>query len=156
MRIEECEDISDIFSIFHDGGIVAAYHQDESFVLEIEIQYLSQRVNPEYNGFKVSLYGFSNAVFTTWPKDSKSNPKKITNVKSIFKSELEILQANLDDNKIEVLCELLSSEYDYYGGKLSFTVNSAEVQDDSGKVYSIEELGVLCKSYWDEWAANNK
>lgn len=156
MRIEEREDIRDIFSIFHDGGIATADVQGDNLVLEIDIQYLAERVKPEYKGFKVILYGFRDAEFSTWPSDLKSEPEKIADVHSIFKPELEVLEASIKANKIEVVCNQHSSEYDYCGGELSFIVDSAEVQDESGKSYSIEELDIICKGYWDEWAAKNE
>lgn len=156
MKIEAREDIRDIFSIFHDGGIATANPQGGDLVLEIDIQYLAERVNPEYKGFKVCLYGFCDAEFSTWPSDLKSEPEKITDVQSIFKPELEVLEASLKENKIEVVCNQHSSEYDYCGGELSFIVDSAEVQDEAGKFYSIEELDFICKGYWKEWASKNE
>ncbi|WP_085899124.1 hypothetical protein [Kiloniella majae] len=150
MKIKQHEDIKDIFSIFHDGVISASSLHDESIILDIEIQYLSERINPEYTGFKVSLYGFCDVEFSTWPSDLKSDPEKITDIKSIFKPELEILRANIKNNKIEVVCNQHSHEYDYCGGVLLFTLNSAEVQDASGKFYSIEDLDTLCTNYWNK------
>ena len=44
MKIELQEDIRDIFSIFHDGGISCAKSKAHGLVLEIEIQYLAERV----------------------------------------------------------------------------------------------------------------
>jgi hypothetical protein len=155
MKIEAPESIRDIFSIFHDGGISTATLQGENLILQIEIQYLSERINPEYKGFEVYLYGLSNIEFSTWPSDLKSEPKKITDIESIFKSELEILEASLKNNIIEVVCTQNSSKYNYCGGELSFTVDTAEVRDESGKSYSLEDLNILCEDYWDEWGNKN-
>ena len=156
MKIEEREDIRDIFSIFHDGGIAAASVKDNALVLDVEVQYLAERVNPEYKGFKVFLYGFRDVEFSTWPSDLESTPVKINDIQSIFKPELEVLEANLKGNNIEIVCNQHSSAYDYCGGELSFNVDSAAVQDESGKLYTIEELDILCKGYWDEWASKNE
>jgi len=156
MKIEAREDIRDIFSIFHDGGIAAASIQANTLVLDIEIQYLAERVKPEYKGFKIYLYGFSDVEFSTWPSDLKSAPEKIRDIQSIFSPELEVLEANLKENSIEVVCNQHSSAYDYCGGELSFQVDSAAVQDESGKFYTIDELDILCKDYWDEWASKNE
>lgn len=156
MRIEEIADIKDIFSIFHDGGISFAEHRDDLLALEVDIQYLAERVKPEYRKFKVILYGFKDAEFSTWPSDLNSEPQKIDDVTTIFKPELEILEASVKDNKIEVVCNQHSSEYDYCGGELLFAVDSAEVHDEAGKSYSIDELDVICRGYWDDWAAKNE
>lgn len=156
MKIDSLEDIRDIFSIFHDGCIVASALQGEALMLDIDIQYLSEKISPEFNGFTVSLYGFTNASFSTWPSDLKSEPEVIRNISVIFNPELEILEASLSQNKVVVICNQHSSKYDYCGGELSFNITSAEVKDPSGKSYTISELDDLCNSYWDEWKARRK
>lgn len=44
----------------------------------------------------------------------------------------------------------IDTAFDYCGGYFSFTAESAEVEDEAGKNYTIEELGNLSEAYWDE------
>lgn len=47
MNIEGPENVRDIFSIFHDGTISSCALNGCDLTLEIEIQYLAERVRPE-------------------------------------------------------------------------------------------------------------
>jgi hypothetical protein len=94
--------------------------------------------------------------FSTWPSDLKSEPELIKDIASIFTPELEILESSLKEGKIQVVCNQHSHEFNYCGGELYFSAASAEVADEDGKAYSLDELDTLCKGYWDEWANRNK
>lgn len=124
--------------------------------MEVEIQYLAERVNPEFQKFMVRLNSVNNIRFSTWPSDLKSPVVSMSEVEEIFNAELEILEGDLDTEKIKVICNQHSAEFDYCGGELYFTATSAEVTDEAGKSYSIEELDVICKEYWDDWANRSK
>ena len=124
--------------------------------LEVEIQYLAERINPSFTKFQVVVFGVDSIYFTTWPNDSKLEPQVIVDVDEIFKPELEILEGNILENKIQVVCNQSSPTFKYCGGELYFKAESALVTDEAGKSYSIEELSSLCKSYWDDWANKNK
>ena len=152
MKIELQEDIRDIFSIFHDGVISCAKSKAHGLVLEIEIQYLAERVQSGFSVFTVVLNGFRNAEFTTWPHDAEMAPEKITDISRIFEPKLEILESSNKDNGIRVVCNQHSGDYHYCGGELFFVTDTAEVYDESKKLYSIDELDKICKGYWDEWA----
>ncbi|MCV6637139.1 hypothetical protein [Candidatus Albibeggiatoa sp. nov. NOAA] len=158
MKIQNLEDISDIFSIFHDGIIVENHFKNNILILSVEIEYLAERIHSTFTQFEVTLYGFNNVAFSTWPARPEAKPEKLTNIQTILMSELLILESNLiKDNRIEVICfcNQPSDEYDYGGGELSFTVDSAEVKDEAGKFYTIDELDELCKSYWNRWEEQN-
>ncbi|QUY43518.1 hypothetical protein [Acaryochloris marina] len=155
IKIEGSENISNVFSIFHDGDIVNGHQKNSSLLIEVEIQYLAERINPPFRKFMLRLDNVRNLHFSTWPSDWKSEPKVLRDAKTIFKSELGILEGNYEEDQIKVACDQHLPEFDYCGGELHFSATSVEVTDEAGKGYSIEELGALCKDYWDEWA-NNK
>ncbi len=153
MRIEGSSNIEAIFSIFHDGVITHHVVKDGKLVLEIEIQYLAERVSPGFTKFHVLLENVANIKFTTWPSDLKSELKLITEPNIIFAPDLDILEGNTKESQIQVICNQASSDYEYCGGELYFSATSAIVTDESGKEYSVDELDVLCKGYWNEWAS---
>jgi hypothetical protein len=155
MKIEGPKNISDIFSIFHDGCIVSCHYKNDSLVMEVEIQYLAERINPSFQKFTVRLDGVSNLYFSTWPRDRKSEPEILRGIETIFKPELEILKGTIEEGQVIVFCDQSLLDFDYCGGDLYLSAISAEVTDETGKSYSIEELGILCKSYWDDWANKN-
>lgn len=94
--------------------------------------------------------------FTTWPSDQKSEPTLVTDVSVIFKPELEILEGNLKDGLIQVVCNQASPDFDYCGGELYVQAGSAQFTDEGGRHYSIDELDSLCKGYWDEWSNKSR
>ena len=156
MKIEGSENIKDIFSIFHDGGIVNVHLEKDVLFMEVEIQYLAELIYPNFRKFSVVLNCIENIRFSTWPGDLKSDPEVLTDIDTIFKPELEILEGNIKDGEMQIICNQHLPDFDYCGGELYFTASFAEVFDEAGKSYSINELDTLCKEYWDEWANRNK
>jgi hypothetical protein len=150
------KNLSDIFSIFHDGCITSYLCEENSLLLEVEIQYLAKRINRNFHKFVLRLNDVKHLRFTTWPSDLKSPPMLLDNVDQIFKTELEILESNIENQKIKVICNQNSSEFDYCGGELYLSSSSAEITDEANKYYSLEDLDTLCKGYWDDWANNTK
>lgn len=151
MEIEGADSISDIFSIFHDGTISEVLSKDGEIVLTVEIPYLAKRINPSFERFRVKLLGVKKLEFSTWPSDLKLAPELLTEAETIFTPQLEILEGNIEEGRIEVVCSQHSEAFEYCGGELSFEAQSAEVDDEAGKSYSIEELGEICEAYWNAW-----
>ena len=156
MKIEGNSNIEAIFSIFHDGVISRHQVKGRELVLEVEIQYLAERINPTYRSFQVVLENVENIRFTTWSSGLKSESELITEPSIIFKPDLDILEGNIKEEQIQVICNQASSDFEYCSGELYFSATSAIVTDEAGKSYSIEELDILCKGYWGEWATKNQ
>lgn len=155
MMTNNQENIGEIFSIFHDG-IIACHRIDGSNLhLEIEISYLARRVSPTFTKFFVSLASYSNIRFMPWQEDPQSKPVVLTEIDAIFKPRLDILQSCVKNGEVEVICNHSMTTQGYCGGDLYFHAESAQVIDEAGNSYSIEDLAALCKSYWEEWASNN-
>ena len=53
--IQNKENISDIFDIFHDGVISDYDLVNDTLSLTVEIPYLTSRVNPKFSNFYVKL-----------------------------------------------------------------------------------------------------
>ena len=154
-KIAGTENIRDIFSIFHDGDIVQWKIEGENLTLEVSIEYLASRINPDYSKFTVTLYGVDKIHFTTWPSDLESSPVLISDTAKIFDSNLEILEGNIKRTLIEVICNHHSPKYEYCGGELYLIAESATVIDEGSQSYSIEDLDKLCSEYWEEWKNRN-
>jgi hypothetical protein len=150
--ITSAESIRDIFSIFHDGGIEKATLFDGTLKLTIGITYLAERVKSGSEFFYVELGGFRDVEFRAWPAILENEKVLISDLAVISKLELEILSANLKEDRFEIICNIPSYlNSDYSGGELLFRADSARVYDEVGKEYSILELGAVCEAYWNEW-----
>ncbi len=156
MKIEGLENILTIFSVFHDGDISRAKKEITILQLDVEIEYLAERINPSFQNFYVTLYGVKDLSFTTWPDVAEAEPEIITDLSAIFTSGLEILSGEIENNSIKVACNQPLPELGYCGGFLKLYVSSAVVKDEAGKEYSIRQLCSLSKGYWDEWANRKK
>ena len=111
MKIKGSENIREIFSIFHDGGIVNCQIENDTLMMDVEIQYLAERINPSFRKFSITLAEVGSIRFLTWPNDLHSEPALMTDVKTIFKSDLEILEGNIKGREIQVICNQCSSEF---------------------------------------------
>ena len=56
MKIEGSENVCSVFSIFHDGSIVSCISGGGDLQFEVQIQYLAERVNPNFRKFNVRLF----------------------------------------------------------------------------------------------------
>lgn len=137
------ENIVQIFNAFHDG-VIESYQCAQGVVtLKIGISYLAELINPSYEYFELRLYGVNACSLETW--ETPSTERKISNeMDEAFADEPEILSAQADKQKITIL---LSYTFDK-GGQLFLIADCAEVFDQGGKSWSLEQLNAICESYW--------
>jgi|SRR5581483_6118355 len=150
------QNLSEIFSIFHDGVIVSHRINGDDLELEIDIQYLAERINPNFTKFFLKIHKANNFKFEAWWKDEKADHSVLSDLGIILGKEPDILSGEIKDGVIEVALNQASAECDYCGGTLSFQADSASVLDQGHKEYALIELGQICKEYWDEWDKKNK
>lgn len=65
MKIEGSENVRDVFPIFHDGSLTSYTNDGDDVRLEIEIQYLAERVDPNFRKFVVHLFDVRDVQFST-------------------------------------------------------------------------------------------
>ena len=149
------ENFSEIFSIFHDGRIIRHNLQELDLSLGIRIRYLAERVHPNYQEFQLILRNVRGISFKTWPSIIDALPELLASPNEIFAPELEILSADPSDGGFTVICNQPSPQFSYCGGELSLQADSAEVLDEVGKPYSLEELRQIAKAYWHDWSVKH-
>ncbi len=145
------ENIAKLFSVFHDGGIADHLTKEKDLILTVEILYLAQRIHPSFKKFYLTLKQPQKIQFIPWRIDLAQKPVPILELKKIFEPDLDILEGQLQDDLVQVVCNQLSAGYDYCGGVLSFKTEGVDVQDEAGKRYSLEELTRLSEAYWKDW-----
>jgi hypothetical protein len=150
------DDIAAIFAVFHDGSIISADFDAPALRLVVEITYLAERVNPEYESFSVRLDGISRVALTTWPCAPDLPPTLIEGAAAVFSADLQILDGSRDEEAIKVVCSQHDRSLPFSGGELYIRAATATVTDPSGKEYSVAELFHLSSSYWDDWAAKGR
>jgi len=153
--INGVQNISDVFSIFHDGDIIKYEVEGSNLKLFIHIQYLAERISTEYRIFKLSLVGLNKIEFSPWFDDLNRTEPPITNIEKIFRPKLEVLSSKVEGNALFVCFNQAEPGHGYCGGDIRMEVKAATVQDEGGKYYSFDQLEALCSSYWKEWSDKN-
>jgi hypothetical protein len=149
------KNISELFSIFHDGTVTRYQSDGTDLRLEIAISYLAQRVNPTYRAFMLALHDVSDIRFETWPKEAAAAPRVMSNLAQIFVPELEILRGEVVGHVLKISFNQLSPQCDYCGGVLQLKADAATVTDDGGSTHTIDALRQICQQYWLAWKQEN-
>ncbi|TFW01534.1 hypothetical protein E4K72_14250 [Oxalobacteraceae bacterium OM1] len=154
--ISEPANIAALFSILHDGTIDSFSRVGNTATLKVGIRYLAAQLDPSFEGFTVTLTDVTGMTFSTWPTDPTASPRTLTDDTMIFVGELQILSGQDHGQQTKVLCTQFATQYGYFGGELCFTARSAQVQDESKRMWRIPELDTLSQAYWNDWARRNR
>jgi len=144
------EDIRDIFSILHDGEISAWTGDRNLLSLTVECQYLAERIDKSFDRFYVELTHVDELYLSTWPNPFDLPVQTLTEPSGIFKAELEILSADIKDEKVVISCNQHDIDFDYCGGNLTISCQTIRVFDQRKNELTIDQFDIICKSYWDD------
>ena len=146
------EDIRDIFSILHDGGITSWIGDKNLLTLTIECKYLAERIDKKFDVFFVELLNVYRLELEPWTIPINLPTVIKTQFDDIFKAELEILSAEIKEDTVLVTCNQHSKKFDYCGGNMTISCQSIKVFDQNKNELTIEEFEKICDEYWDEWS----
>lgn len=146
-------ELSNIFSIFHDGTITEFSIENKKLILTIEILYLAELINPNFYKFYLSLIDFEVKDFLFWLKNGSNKNSK--NLNEIFKSDLEISSSEVENGNIIIYLNQLDDSVEYSGGTLTIFANDYIINTQDKKEIDIFKLGKVSKKYWDEIFPNN-
>lgn len=116
------QDVSDIFSIFHDGTIYAWTGDTQLLTLIIDCQFLAECIDKSYTKFYVELTQVDELSLSTWPNPFDLPVQIFTDPSLVFKAELEILSADIMEEKVVVACSQHNLAFEYCGGNLQLLV----------------------------------
>lgn len=146
------EIVKSIFSLLHDGCFSEWTVDNYVMTLTIECQYLAERIDKSFDRFYVELGQVDAMTLTTWPNHTDIPTRILSEPYEIFKAELEILSAEIENEKVVVSCYQGDSNFDYRGGNLSLSCGSIKIFDQNKRELTIEQFGKLANEYWDEWS----
>lgn len=143
------QNLCDIFSILHDGSTAAWIGNKELLVLEVDCEYLANRIDPSYKSFFIEMRQVSRLELHPWRVESL--PKIVlTEIIEVFQAELTFLEANIENEVVKVVCNASPDIVDYYGGELFINCSSIVVFDEGKRMLTVGKLHEICKSYWDD------
>ena len=146
------DNLRDFFSILHDGTISAWAGDKNMLTLTIDCQYLAERIDESFEKFYLELFNLDKLELTPW-----TNPVDIptvikTDLEDVFKTELEIISADIKDNMVVVKCNQNNTDFDYCGGDLTISCQTIKFCDQHKNDLTIEQFQEICKNYWNEWS----
>ena len=142
-------DIRDVFSIFHDGGIVDCKGDFTKLTLTIQCNYLAELINPNFEYFYVDLIGVIRLDFDPWMNPVELEKIEFNSHDDFLKVDLEILSAEAKDDLVIITCNQHDTDLDYCGGNLMISANDFNVLDHNKTTMTIEQLETVCRQYWD-------
>lgn len=145
------EDIRDIFSILHDGTISAWEGNKDFLILTIDCEYLAERINKSFDKFYLELSKIDMLQLDPWVNPLDIPQYIMTNPENIFQTEFEILSADIKEDAVIITCNQHNTDYNYCGGNLTISCVDIKVYDQDKNLLTIDTLGKICDSYWNEF-----
>ncbi|MCL3782753.1 hypothetical protein EMN47_20400 [Prolixibacteraceae bacterium JC049] len=144
--------IRDIFSIFHDGGIVDCKGDFHKLTLTIQCNYLAELIKPDFENFYLDLIEINKLDFDPWMNPIDLEKIDFDSYEDYLKVDLEILSAEIEDDLVVVTCNQHDTDLDFCGGYLMISANEIKLFDHNKTEMTIDQLDSVCRLYWDEKA----
>lgn len=149
--IDEVENIVTIINGLHDGVIILEKEENENLVWRVDCEYLAQMINPTFQFFWVKVNALKSITFNPW-FISTELPSEIWKMpKEIFKNELEILSAEIEGEKIRVICNQGNPKFNYKGGELLLKCKSIELFDEKWNRLNDLDFRKMVTEYWRQF-----
>ena len=145
-------DISDIFSILHDGTTSTWAGDKDLLILRINCEYLAELIDKSFQSFYVECSQIDKIEFHPWMNPSNLPQTLLMHLNDIFQAELEVLSAEIDNDHVKISCNQHNTDFDYCGGTLLLSCKTIKVFDQEKRELSIDEFDKLCTKYWDKFA----
>ena len=142
-------DIRDIFSLLHDGTTSTCTGDKNLLNLKVNCEYLAERIDKSFDSFYVECGQIDKIEFHPWMNPADVPQTLLTDIKDIFKAELEILSADIENDYIKISCNQHDTDFDYCGGMLLLSCRTIKIFDQEKRQISIDKFGDICKDYWD-------
>lgn len=143
------QNLCDVFSILHDGIITSYSQTDSRLTLKVECSYLAERIDKRFNSFYIALDAVNHLSFITWPNPFNEPELRLMLVSDIFKAPLEILSADIKNDKVVIICNQHDLRFNYCGGQLLISCDNVQIYDNDSNSLSIDTLDSIANDYWN-------
>lgn len=145
------EEIRDVFSTFHDGTISAWTGNKNFLTLTIDCEYLAKKIDKSFDTFYVVLSNIDKIELAPWTIPIDIPAVTIVELPDIFKGDLEILSADIEDDKsVVITCAQHDTNFNYNGGHLTISCQTIKVYDQNKNEITIDQLEKICFDYWNK------
>ncbi|QWG09938.1 hypothetical protein KM029_19850 [Flammeovirga kamogawensis] len=146
--------IENIFTTFHDGGITGWEGDLKQLTLKIECQYLGKEFQEGFNFFYLLIYNIEHIELEPWMNPITLKKINWTELKDIFKAELEIGYAETLNGIVKVSCNQHNTNYDYCGGNLLIKAKKIEIKNHLKQKITPTDLFKASENYWNKFSNN--
>lgn len=146
------EDIRDIFSALHDGGIVSWKKAGSSLTLKVDCEYLAERIDNTFQSFTIKLHDVQKLEFEPWLGEENLQQANFTNIDEIFQGELMLSSASIENDYVKIYCVQRYGKFGYSGGELFLNGKAIALFDHAGQSLSLDQLCDISKEYWEDWS----
>ena len=147
------EEIANVFSIFHDGDIMLFLEEGNNQTWKINCQYLAELIDPTFEYFLIEINNCSLLDFHPWINVEDSPKVDLKKSSEIFSVDLEILSANLNNQKIEITCNREDKNIDSSGGILILDCKSITVSNQRKEEINLSKLKEISSNYWNNFGS---
>jgi len=145
-------EIETVFATFHDGGITEWKGDLRQLTLKIECQYLAQEFQDAFEYFFITITNIEQIALEPWMNPGKLEREKITELKDIFKAELEIGGAETKNGVVTINCNQHDTQFDYCGGKLFLKAENIEIKNQLKQKILPKDLYKASENYWNKFS----
>lgn len=145
-------EIEDIFATFHDGGITEWKGDLKQLTLKIECQYLGKEFQDDFENFYLLIHNIEHIELEPWMNPITLKKINKTELKEIFKAELEIGYAETVNGVVKISCNQHDTDYDYCGGNLLIKAQNIEIKNHLKQKLSPADLYKASENYWNKFS----
>jgi hypothetical protein len=146
------DDIREIFSILHDGTTSTWTGNKNLLTLKVDCEYLAKRIDKSYDSFYLECGQIQKIEFHPWMNPITLPQTLLTDIEEIFKAELEILAAEIEEDYVKITCNQHNTDFDYCGGTLLLNCKTIRIFDQEKRQLTLDEFGEICKAYWKDFS----
>ncbi len=148
---KKLENIRDVFSIFHDGTISNWDGNKELLKLEIDCEYLAEKIDKSYKSFFIELENIEKLELNPWMNPINLPQKIFSEIEEVFQTSLEILSTEIENEIVKITCNQDNLDFEYCGGTLLLSCKNIKVFDQNLNELTIDEINKICEEYWNEF-----
>ena len=144
------QEISDVFSVFHDGTPQDWKIKDGNLTLRISCLYLAELVSAEFEFFNLEVLNIKNFEYKPWePFDI--NHSQLTTEEQLNKCDFEIITSKLREDRIEIICHEHSDFFGTPGGDILLSASGVTISAEDRRNITRKELLDISTAYWDKF-----
>ena len=149
------DQLADIFSMFHDGSLSYVSGDHEKLLLQIDCQYLAELLDKSFNSFYLELEEISYLTFDPWERITIGPIQLKTELAAIFCTELEIMDGEIADQKLEITCLQFDEQINFSGGTLYLVCKGFSLYNHLHEPLTIDQLYTISTSYWSKFGTSS-